>query len=196
MNVIFGVNGWQSIFAGELNRWAGVSNGKVTFHEHSDGAYNFNASGLAQNDPRFGDIRIGTHRFDGANKTLAHTYFPPPNGATAAGDAHFDQAENWTLASGGLSAPGGGGGGGGGGNLTVGSEQSEFGIPTSLTSPGSASDSIGVGYAARGTRQSDETSRASGSTASAEVSASHMSDSSADHVDYDTLEAITIGIAV
>src|SRR5262249_17313261 len=48
--------------------------------------------------PGFGDIRIGAHRMDGTSKTLAHTYFPPPNGATAAGDAHFDNAENWVTA--------------------------------------------------------------------------------------------------
>jgi matrixin len=123
MDRIFGAGNWESIFANELNRWAGVSNGKVAFVEHGDGPYDFNVAGAAQNDSRFGDIRIGTHRFDGPGKVLAHTYYPPPNGATAAGDAHFDQAEDWAL-SGTLSggAGGHGGDGGGGGNLTLGVE--------------------------------------------------------------------------
>jgi hypothetical protein len=31
------------------------------------------------------------------NGILAHAFFPPPNGGSLAGDAHFDDAENWTL---------------------------------------------------------------------------------------------------
>jgi hypothetical protein len=85
-----------------LTMWAGVSNGLVSFRSFNGTAdaketavYAFGASGLAQNDPNFGDIRIAAHKFDGAGKTLAHTYYPPPNGGTAAGDAHFDADENW-----------------------------------------------------------------------------------------------------
>lgn len=60
-------------------------------------------------------IRIGAHRFDGSGKVLAHTYYPPPNGSTAAGDSHYDSGEDWVLTGSGNLSSGGGGGGGGGG---------------------------------------------------------------------------------
>jgi hypothetical protein len=91
---------WQNILTTDLNRWASVSNGKIAFVSHSDSGLSFNFGGSVQNDSRAGDIRFGAHRFDGPGKTLAHTYFPPPNNSgTGAGDLHLDYAENWSGAT-------------------------------------------------------------------------------------------------
>jgi hypothetical protein len=96
-NALASTSVWQKAFTDQLDRWAGVSKGKIHFELHSDSGRPFNYAGAAQNDEYAGDIRIGGHKFDGRGKVLAHTYFPPPNGVTAAGDAHFDTAENWVL---------------------------------------------------------------------------------------------------
>ena len=123
---LFGINGWQPTFAAALGRWATASNGELAFTEHSDAGLSFNYSGASQNDSATGDIRIGAHRFDGAGKVLAHTYFPPPNGATAAGDAHFDQAENWILTASASGTSTQGGSGGSRGNLVLGTVAGDF----------------------------------------------------------------------
>lgn len=122
LNQIASTADWQQVFTAQLNRWASVSNGRVAFVSHGDAGLAFNYAGAAQNDSSAGDIRIGAHRFDGANKVLAHTYYPPPNGRTAAGDSHYDSAEAWVLTGGSapLSGGSGGGGSGGRGNLVVG----------------------------------------------------------------------------
>ncbi len=75
--------------------WSAVAN--LTFAQVADcgNAFNTACSG--------GDMRIGGHTFDGASGTLAHGYFPPANGSTAAGDIHMDTAENWVI---GFAGPG------------------------------------------------------------------------------------------
>jgi len=69
-----------------FDAWAAIAN--ISFTEVAD-------DGLPFNTGAAGDIRIGSHTFDGAGGILAHGFFPPPNGVTAAGDIHFDRAENW-----------------------------------------------------------------------------------------------------
>jgi hypothetical protein len=67
--------------------WSAVAD--IEFQPSQDNGVAFNGSGA------LGDIRIGAHGFDGVFGVLAHAYFPPPNGVSAAGDLHFDSDENW-----------------------------------------------------------------------------------------------------
>jgi len=68
--------------------WSAVAD--IQFVEVADNGLPSNLAGAQ------GDIRIGAHDFDGAYGTLAHAYYPPPNGTTIAGDLHFDSEETWS----------------------------------------------------------------------------------------------------
>ena len=69
--------------------WSAVAN--ITFVKVPDDGAAFNA------DTDSGDIRLGGHTFDGAFGILAHGFYPPVNGNSAAGDIHFDIDETWAL---------------------------------------------------------------------------------------------------
>ena len=85
--------GWKNAITAAFDAWSAVAN--ITFVEVADAGEAFGAAQLS------GDIRLGGHVFDGPSGTLAHGFFPPPNGGSAAGDIHFDTAETWKLGFGG-----------------------------------------------------------------------------------------------
>jgi hypothetical protein len=92
----FGGTSWQGLVARALQTWAAASN--LNFTQVSDGPYDFNASGIGQGDPKFGDIRIGGYRF-GETSTIARTYGPPPNGQTGAGEVELNTSYNFAPGS-------------------------------------------------------------------------------------------------
>jgi hypothetical protein len=74
-----------------LNLWASVT--ILTFTEVTSAA---NADiVILWGEGSHGD----PYPFDGLNGVLAHAFFPPPNSGSLAGDAHFDDAETWTLST-------------------------------------------------------------------------------------------------
>lgn len=85
--------GWEAQIAAAFAAWSSVAN--ISFTLVADSGLPFDAAGAS------GDIRIGAHAFDGPGGTLAHGFYPPVNGTTAAGDIHFDSAETWKIGFGG-----------------------------------------------------------------------------------------------
>lgn len=77
-----------------FSAWSAVANLTFVFVPLDNGV-DFNAPGTNA------DIRLGGHAFDGPFGVLAHGYYPPVNGDTAAGDIHFDTAETWKTSFGG-----------------------------------------------------------------------------------------------
>ncbi|GJQ58696.1 MAG: PEP-CTERM sorting domain-containing protein [Candidatus Scalindua sp. AMX11] len=86
--------GFHSLITSAFSAWSEVAD--ITFVEVSDGGENFNSIVSSS------DIRIGGHLFDGWGGSLSHTFFPPSNGLTAAGDIHFDIDEAWDLKDSGI----------------------------------------------------------------------------------------------
>ncbi|HEY2155256.1 MAG TPA: matrixin family metalloprotease [Isosphaeraceae bacterium] len=92
MNAWYPNGGWQRAIAEALQTWASVANINVV--PVADGGQPFNAPGMSQGDPRFGDVRIGGYNFN-SSTVLAQSYNPPPNGVTGAGDVEINTGFNW-----------------------------------------------------------------------------------------------------
>jgi hypothetical protein len=88
-----GLPGWQTEVQDAFSAWSAVAN--ITFIQVADDGAAFNAPTSS------GDIRLGAHVFNGPGGVLAHGYYPPVNGGSAAGDIHFDVAEAWKIGFGG-----------------------------------------------------------------------------------------------
>lgn len=101
--------GYEAELLRAFDAWSAVAD--LTFNKVADGGEAFNAFGPS------GDIRVAGHAItasggilptfdlstlESANGgILAHGFFPPVNGATAAGDIHFDIDDNWKVGFGG-----------------------------------------------------------------------------------------------
>ncbi|MFO0909674.1 MAG: matrixin family metalloprotease [Isosphaeraceae bacterium] len=88
---------WKREIARALATWQSVANLNIALV--NDGPYKLDAIGQSQGDPRFGDIRFGGYAFANTTTTLAHSYFPPPDGWTAAGDVAINTAMNYNVGS-------------------------------------------------------------------------------------------------
>lgn len=81
--------GYHAAITSAFAAWSAVAD--ITFTEVLDNGLAFNAGGAV------GDLRVGGHTFDGLGGVLAHGFFPPVNGTSAAGDIHFDIADTWEI---------------------------------------------------------------------------------------------------
>jgi hypothetical protein len=87
---------WQQQLKVAASLWENVTN--VNMSLVSDGGQAVGSSGYQQDDPRFGDIRIGAVPL--SSGTLAVTFIPPPiNGGTNAGDILLNSNVNWQINS-------------------------------------------------------------------------------------------------
>ncbi len=92
LNADYGGGAWKRELAKALQTWASVANINVV--PTADSNADFNTQGLWQGDPNFGDVRFGGYDF-GNQITLAQSYYPPPNGVTAAGDVEVNTGFKW-----------------------------------------------------------------------------------------------------
>ncbi|HMF37506.1 MAG TPA: matrixin family metalloprotease [Isosphaeraceae bacterium] len=94
LNAHFATANWQAQIADAAAVWEKVAN--VNFSQVSDNGSPLGVSGNQQDDPRFGDIRIGGYAM--SSSILAFAYLPPKaNGGTDAGDIFFNTAQSWQI---------------------------------------------------------------------------------------------------
>jgi hypothetical protein len=96
MNANYPTASWQQQIEQGAALWENATNANLALV--SDGGQPVGVSGNQQDDPRFGDIRIGAIPL--ASGVLAETFLPPPaNGGTDAGDILFNSNVNWQINS-------------------------------------------------------------------------------------------------
>jgi hypothetical protein len=94
LNAKFATSTWEGQIEQAASLWENVTN--VNLALVSDGGERVAVNGNQQDDPRFGDIRIGAVPLPSG--VLAETFLPPPdNGGTDAGDILFNSTINWQI---------------------------------------------------------------------------------------------------
>jgi hypothetical protein len=87
---------WENQIEQAASLWEGAANANLALV--SDGGEAVGSAGDQQDDPRFGDIRIGAVPLPAG--VLAETFLPPPaNGGTDAGDILLNSTINWQINS-------------------------------------------------------------------------------------------------
>ncbi len=96
LNANFPTSTWEQQIEEAATLWENVSN--INLARVSDGGEAVGTSGNQQDDPRFGDIRIGAIPLPAG--VLGMTFLPPPaNGGTDAGDILLNSNVNWQINS-------------------------------------------------------------------------------------------------
>ena len=96
LNARFPTATWQQQFQKAAAVWQAVAN--INLAQVTDDGTAIGANGNQQDDPRFGDIRIGA--IPQSSGTLAVCFLPPPiNGGSDAGDIVFNSTINWQINS-------------------------------------------------------------------------------------------------
>jgi len=85
---------WELQFQKAAAIWQAVAN--INLSQVSDNGSPEGTNGNQQDDPRFGDIRIGMVNL--GSGVLSETFLPPPfNGGTAAGDILLNSTADWQI---------------------------------------------------------------------------------------------------
>src|SRR5271157_4972386 len=94
LNAHYPTAAWQAQISKAAAVWERVAN--LNFSLVTDNGSPLGVSGNQQDDPRFGDIRIGGYAM--SSSILAFAYLPPKaNGGTDAGDIFFNTAQSWQI---------------------------------------------------------------------------------------------------
>ena len=94
MNAVAPTGTWENAIEQAATPWE--TNANLNLALVSDSGDAFGVNGDQQDDPRFGDIRIGAMPLSAG--LLAETFLPPPtNGGTVAGDIFFNSTAQWAV---------------------------------------------------------------------------------------------------
>ncbi len=94
MNAKFATATWELQFQKAAAVWQAVAN--INLSQVSDNGSPEATNGNQQDDPRFGDIRIGMVNL--GSGVLGETFLPPPfNGGTDAGDMFLNSTASWKI---------------------------------------------------------------------------------------------------